>query len=457
LWNGSAALSRSHCHQSCWLNPKIEEGEFMSSKSLSYSGALGFGWDGMKSNFWFFTGILIVSFVISVPGEILGQLEKNCPESIQPFMAFVILPATLITTVLEIIVGIGVIKITLSFCDGIKPKFSTLFNPLGCFWRYIGTGLLYTLILFGTAIVCILPFALLTNVMHSPCFALSIFAVIYILLIILAIKLSLCFYFVIDKGLGPIKALKASSMATTGVMWALFVFWILCFLINLLGALCFIIGLFATVPITLLAMADAYRQLSEQTPELAELGIGGPKVQPSGGNVGGSTQPFAGIQPNPIIPSIQSIQSGPDIRHGQDVQTSPSVQLTQGVQPGKVIRPVPAIRRGEEKKDDKSLLFWVTVLIIVSVAFAAGIGYRFWLKSKEKIVVSTNGDKVSVKEVSLTAILYSKDKPLAMIEGKIAKEGDIIDGIKVVKINKNDVEFEKDGATWTQRPAGKTK
>ena len=303
--------------------------------------------------------------------------------------------------------------------------------------------------------------------MHTPCFALSLFAVIFILLVILAIKFSLCFYFVIDKGLGPIKALKASSMATTGASLSLFFFYIVCSLINLLGAFCFIIGLFATVPITVLAMADAYRQLSEQTPELADLGIGGQQVQPSG--VGGTTQSFAGMQPNPIIPSIQSIQSGPDIQHGQGVQTipstlpnqsvqpSPSVQSAQGVQPDRGIRPVSAIRNEEGKKDNKSLIFWVTILVIVSVAFAAFIGYRLWLKSKEKIVVASNGDKVSVKEVSLTAILYSEDKPLAMIEGKIAKEGDIIDGITVVKINKNDVEFEKDGANWTQRPAGKSK
>lgn len=431
----------------------------MSSKSLSYSGALGFGWDVMKSNFLFFAGILIVSFLISLLGQATQQVAVYFPRTILPFL---MIASILVSLTIETILVIGLIKITLSFCDGQKPSFGTLFNARGCFWRYVGTWLLYSLILGGTAIVCILPFALLTNVMHNMCFALSIFAVIYILLVILSIKFCLCFYFVIDKGLGPINALKASSMATTGAKWSLFVFFILCFLIYLLGALCFIVGLFATVPIVVLAMADAYRQLSEQTPELAEFGIEGSRVKPGSGNVGVSTQSFAGMRPNPIIPSIQS---GPDIQHGQDVHPSPSIHLNPSVLPSQSVQPAqgvqpgkgPAIRRGVEKKDNNSLLFWVTVLVIVSVAFAAAIGYRFWLKSKEKIVVSPNGDKVSVKEVSLTAILYSEDKPLAMIEGKIAKEGDIIDGIKVVKINKNDVEFEKDGANWTQRPAGKSK
>lgn len=430
----------------------------MPRKSLSYGGALGFGWSTVTSNLLFFIGVTLIAGLISSPGQILEEVMKRYPGRIPLPLALASLPVMLI---IQIILGIGLIKITLSFCDGLKPKFSTLFNAWDCFWRYLGTGLLYILILGGTAIVCILPFALLTNVMRTPCFALSIFAVIYILLVILALKFYMCFYFVVDKGLGPINALKASSMATTGAKLSLFFFGIVCGLVNILGALCFIIGLFVTFPMVMLAMAAVYRELSEQTPELAELGIGDPIVKPSGGNAGGSTQPFAGMQPNPIIPSIQSIQSGPDIqlgqsvRLGQGVQPSPSVQPSLSVQPSQGVQSskAPVIHHVEEKKN--TLLLWLAALVLLIFALVAGIGYRFWLKSKEKIMVAQNGAKVSIKELSLTAILYSEDKPLAMIDGKIAKEGDIIEGVKVVKINKNDVELEKDGVKWTQRAAGK--
>jgi len=431
----------------------------MPSKSFSYSSVLGFGWRVMAANFWFFAGVGGILFLISLLEQIPASIMERYPGTIPPFLFFLVLGVSFI---IQTILTIGVIKITLSFCDGRKPGFGTLFKGIDCFWRYLGAELLYILILGGTAIACALPFVLLTSVMRTPCFALSILAVVSVLLVILSIKFSLCCYFVIDKGLGPIKALKASSMATSGAKLSLFVFGILCVLINVLGVFCFLVGIFATVPTVMVAIALVYRNLSEQTPELSELGISGPNVKPSGGGVGGSTQPFAGMQPNPIIPSIQSIQSGPPaypkacpsgrgIQLGQGVRLSQGVQPSQHIQPGEGIRPAPAIQRKEEKKNNKSLLFWLAALVILSVAIAAGISYYFLARAKGKVVVFPNGAKVSIKEVSLTGIIYSEDNPSAMIDGKIVKEGDIIDGIKVVKINKNDVELEKDGVKWTQR------
>jgi uncharacterized membrane protein len=430
----------------------------MPRKSLSYRGALGFGWRVMAANFWFFVGVWVVSFFVpyfvsffvSLPGQILVKVMGHFSERLN-LAIFVLLPGVFATIIINVILEIGITKITLSFCDSKKPKFSTLFNARGCFWRYIGAGLLYILIIGGTYVACALPFALLTNVRSAPCFALSIGAVIFILVVILSIKFGLCCYFVIDKGLGPIKALKASSMATNGAKLSLFVFGILCVLISVLGTLCFLVGLFATVPIVMLAIAAVYRQLSEQTPELAELGIGDPSVKPGAGGVGGSTQPFAGMQPNPIIPSIQSIQSGPSIRPGGGVQP------TQSVRAGESTRPAPGIQPEGKKKSSNSLL-WRVVVLVVCVAIAAGIGYYFLARSKSKIAVSLKDAAISLKDaavssnkVALKGILYSEDNPSALIGETIVAEGDIIDGVKVVKINKDTVEFEKDGEKWTQR------
>jgi hypothetical protein len=403
----------------------------MSSKSFSYSGALGFGWTVMKTNFWFFVGVCVVLLLISSLGQILGRITEHYPKAIAPFWFFALFAVILI---IEIILGIGLIKIALSFCDGRKPRFGTLFNGLDCFWRYIGTGLLYGLIVGGASIVCVLPFVLLSTVMHSPCFILPVLIACLILVVILSIKFSLCLYFVVDKGLGPIKALKASSRATGVVKWSLFVFGILCGLINLLGMLCLFVGLFATVPTIMVAAALVYRQLSEQTPELAELGISSPVIKPGGG-VTGSVQPVA---PKGFGPAIQS---SPDI----------GVRLSQGIQPAL------DIRLEKEKKSNNSLLWWV-VASGVCAAIAAGIGYYFLARAKGKDVVSPKEVVVSLKEVvdsprkvALKGILYSEDNPSVIIGSKIVKEGDIIDGVKVVKISKNTVEFEKDGEKWTQR------
>lgn len=82
--------------------------------------------------------------------------------------------------------------------------------------------------------------------------------------IIWAIKFQYYGYFIVDKGLGPIKALEASSNLTDGVKWDLFLFGLLLTCIDLLGLLCLGIGLFAAIPTTIIARAFVYRRLESQ-------------------------------------------------------------------------------------------------------------------------------------------------------------------------------------------------
>jgi hypothetical protein len=434
---------------------KAKTEEFVASKSFSYSSALGFGWGVMKDNFLFFVGVSAVLFLISLPGQILRQAMDYFSDVIPPFVAIAMFPASLAIFVVEIIVGIGLIKITLSFCDGKKPAFGTLFSGWDCFWQYLGGGLLCMLIISGAAVASILPFVFLSDAMHKLHLMLPAAVAIVILLVTLSIKFSMWFYFVVDKKLGPVNALRASSRATKGAKFSLFVFGILCGLINLLGMLCFLVGLFATVPTVMLAMAFVYRQLSEQTPELAEFGIEGPKVSPAGVSV----QSVGGSQFASIIQSVvnarpdQSVQSGAGIQLGQGVQFCPGVQPGPAARPGEGTSPAPAVRHQSEKKSGLSLMFWINVLIIVSIMLAGGVLYRLWPRPAEAEVLAPSEEdvKVTPKEVSLKGILYSKGHSSAIIYGEIVKEGDTINGIRVLKINKDTVEFEKDGVRWTQR------
>ena len=50
----------------------------------------------------------------------------------------------------------------------------------------------------------------------------------------------------------------------------------------------------------------------------------------------------------------------------------------------------------------------------------------------------------------ITGITYNEEKSFAIIGTKIVSEGETIDGIKIIKIHKDKVEFEKDGKRWTQ-------
>lgn len=227
----------------------------MARKYFNFSDVLSFGWGVMKANLWFFVGVgfvfLIVTYLPLVARVVVKSL--NLPKASDVTLAILL---QVLGWVIHVVVAIGLVKIALSFCDERKPPFATLFDAWDCFWRYLGAGILYCLIVLGGLILLIVPG------------------------IVWAVKFSLCFYFVIDKGLGPIQALKASSRATMGVKWQLFGFFLLCRLINLLSLLCLIVGVFATYPTVLIAKALVYRQLSAQTPELAEFGIAVSSVEP---------------------------------------------------------------------------------------------------------------------------------------------------------------------------------
>jgi uncharacterized membrane protein len=223
----------------------------MTYKRFIISDVLGFGWKVMKANFWFFVGLAIVAVLVNSISNITEEviLQIAPPELVVTLLISVI---NIIGMFISMIIGISFTKIALSFCDSRKPAFGTLFDFQDCFWRYLGTHALYMLIVFGGFLLLIVPG------------------------IIWLIKYGMCYYFVIDKGLGPVQALKASGRTTMGVKWELFGFGILCSMIILLGLLCLIVGVFAAYPIVLIANALVYRHLLAQTPELAQFGIGEP-------------------------------------------------------------------------------------------------------------------------------------------------------------------------------------
>jgi hypothetical protein len=51
----------------------------------------------------------------------------------------------------------------------------------------------------------------------------------------------------------------------------------------------------------------------------------------------------------------------------------------------------------------------------------------------------------------ISAIIYDADDSLAMIDGKLVRVGDTIHNMKITNIYKDEVEFEKNGKTWTQK------
>ena len=202
-------------------------------KKFSINETIQFGWQTLRKNLGFWISLLIiVGLLFTIPDVIANQVRKE-----SHFFGFII---DVLSFVLSILISIGLIKISLRFCDQEKGKFSDLFLWYPLFFKYLFSSILYGLIVVFGLVLLIVPG------------------------IIWAIKFFFYDYFIVDKGVGPIEALKRSSALTKGIKWDLFVFSLVLLIINFLGALAFVIGLFITIPITMVAQAFVYRKLLSQ-------------------------------------------------------------------------------------------------------------------------------------------------------------------------------------------------
>lgn len=52
---------------------------------------------------------------------------------------------------------------------------------------------------------------------------------------------------------------------------------------------------------------------------------------------------------------------------------------------------------------------------------------------------------------TVTGILYTQESPSAVIDGRVVREGDTIQGVTVLKIHKAEVEFHRNYKVWKQR------
>ena len=196
--------------------------------------AISFGWKITKKNIAFFIGLLVIVFIINfIPGLISEYLNEN--------LVGLIILINLAAWVLQVIIGMGLIKIGLNFVDGKKSEIGDLFSCVNLFIKYFLGSLLYGLIVLGGLILLIVPG------------------------VIWAIKYQFFSYYIVDKGMGPLDAIKNSGKITDGAKGTLFIFGLVLGLINLLGALALLVGLFVTIPIAMVAMAYVFRKLEAQT------------------------------------------------------------------------------------------------------------------------------------------------------------------------------------------------
>lgn len=193
--------------------------------------AILFGWYTYKKNWKFF---LILFLMVWGAYTILSWVVAAASEQ----FALIGLPVRIGASALETIIWIGLVKIAIDFAAHKNPDYKDIYTHYKLFWKYLGGVILYSLIVLGGFILLVIPG------------------------IYWAVKYHFVLYLVVDRGMGPVEALKKSGKITEGVKMKLLMLGIILTVFNMVGALFFGIGLLITIPISLVAVAHVYKKLT---------------------------------------------------------------------------------------------------------------------------------------------------------------------------------------------------
>lgn len=232
----------------------------MPSKIVSVGEAIKAGWAQVRSRPGFWFGLLVTAWVISslVP-HLLRQAVID--STTIPFREVInnetltMHEATLATyfwegvcflvwLALSTFAGIGVINVALKAIQEGKYRYRDFWVGFTHGWRffsYLFGSILYALLILVGMALLIFP------------------------AIIWGSRYSLWGYFVVEHGMGPIQAFRASAQATMGAKWDILGLWLAASLLNLGGVLLLFVGGFFTAAIYWMAFAYAYQRLVGQT------------------------------------------------------------------------------------------------------------------------------------------------------------------------------------------------
>ena len=201
------------------------------TKTINIKEALTVGWQSWKRNFLFFIGVMVLVYLIpAIPVLIQGLVGG--------FIVELFLLGTAL--ILRRLIWLGLIKIALLVSANQPARLGYLFNQSAKLIKFAVANLIVSLITIVGYLLLIVPG------------------------VIWALKYQLVPFLIADKGLGPIAALRQSARLTQGAKLQLFYLLLATTLINFVGALALGLGLFITVPLTIVAQAHVYRQLLAQ-------------------------------------------------------------------------------------------------------------------------------------------------------------------------------------------------
>jgi hypothetical protein len=90
----------------------------------------------------------------------------------------------------------------------------------------------------------------------------------------------------------------------------------------------------------------------------------------------------------------------------------------------------------------------ILILLALTIAILVAVGLVFPDKAAEIRSMITRSEPETPRLIK--GIVYTEDSPSVLIGSQIVSEGDTIDGITVIRIGEDRVEFGRNGRRWTQ-------
>lgn len=208
--------------------------------TLSIGDCVRYGWETFKKRPWLLIGAPLLAMVIGAIPNMLQTPPEYGPDGeliAQPLTAYDAILA-IAGLVLSVFVSLALTSFSLRAHDNLEAaRVDDLWNPRP-FWSFLGVWILSFIVVVLGLVAFVIPG------------------------IILGLGFSLAPYLVVDRGLGPIGAMGESWRITKGHKWRLFLLFLVLLGINILGLLALVLGVLVAIPVSLLAMAHAYRTLS---------------------------------------------------------------------------------------------------------------------------------------------------------------------------------------------------
>jgi hypothetical protein len=199
---------------------------------FSISEALKYGWTNTKENFGLLIGVLLFSIAVAIIASIPSVFVD--PGSLQSILL------NFASGLVDYALTMCFIGICLKITDEGSARFGDLFEPLPLFLNFACAT-----ILSGIAVM-----------------------IGFMLLIIPGIFVSMMLFFVpyvvVDEKGGILQSLTRSMELTKGIRLKLLLFCLVVTVVNMLGLLALVVGLFVTVPVTYLATTYVYRSVNSR-------------------------------------------------------------------------------------------------------------------------------------------------------------------------------------------------